>query len=136
MFHCVEELAWTCGSRRNVTFHIAGIESCRASAFCTLVHPKLKCNFLRLIPSQELSTVKVKHKGQVALPPEFRERLGLKEGALLSVKEHPEGILLRPIPPPEAGEVVGEDEYQRMLEELELVRRCWKGPRYATRAFS
>jgi AbrB family looped-hinge helix DNA binding protein len=73
-----------------------------------------------------LAKVKVKQKGQVTIPAEFRAKLGLREGTILNVKEHPEGLLLQPIPPPESGEVVGEEEYQKMLEELEQTRRCWR----------
>jgi len=62
----------------------------------------------------------------VTIPVELREKFGLEEGAMLSVKEHPEGILLQPLPPPEPGEVVGEEEYRRMVEELEQERRRWR----------
>lgn len=73
-----------------------------------------------------MSKTKVKQKGQVTIPVEFREKFGLREGVILEVKEHSEGILLRPLPPPEPGDVVGEEEYRRLLEELEQTRRRWR----------
>lgn len=73
-----------------------------------------------------MSKVKVKQKGQVTIPVEFREKFGLEEGATMEVKEHPEGILLQPLPPPEPGEVVGEEEHRRMVKELEQARRRWR----------
>ena len=73
-----------------------------------------------------MSKVKVKRKGQVTIPAKLRERFGLEEGTILRVKEHPEGILLQPIPPPEPGEVIGEEEHRRILEELEQARRLWR----------
>lgn len=73
-----------------------------------------------------MSKVKVKQKGQVTIPVKLREKFRLQEGTILSVKEHPEGILLQPIPPPEPGEVIGEEEYHRMVEELEQIRRRWR----------
>lgn len=40
--------------------------------------------------------VRVETHGQVTLPVEVRERLGIKEGDLLAVEETPEGVLLTP----------------------------------------
>jgi len=70
--------------------------------------------------------VRVKQKGQVTIPAELREKFGLEEGAVLEVKEHPQGILLQPLPPPEPGNVVGEEEYRKLIEELEQTRRRWR----------
>ena len=73
-----------------------------------------------------MAKVKVKQKGQVTIPADLRAKLGLVEGTMVNLKEHPEGILLQPIPPQEPGDVVGEEEYRKMLEELEQARRCWR----------
>jgi len=73
-----------------------------------------------------LSKVRVKQKGQVTIPAELREKFGLEEGAVLEVKEHPQGILLQPLPPPKPGNVIGEEEYRKLIEELEQTRRRWR----------
>lgn len=57
---------------------------------------------------------------------DLREKFGLEEGTIVEVKEHPEGILLRHLPPPEPGNVVGEEEYRGLMEELEQTRRRWR----------
>jgi len=73
-----------------------------------------------------LPNVRVEHKGQITIPVELREKFGLEEGTIIEVKEHPEGILLRPLPPPEPGNVVGEEEYRGLIEELEQTRWRWR----------
>lgn len=44
----------------------------------------------------ERKLVRVQEKGQVTLPTEVREKLGLKKGDLVSVIETDEGILISP----------------------------------------
>lgn len=44
----------------------------------------------------ERKLVRVQEKGQVTLPSEVREKLGLKKGDLVSVIETDEGILISP----------------------------------------
>ncbi len=73
-----------------------------------------------------MSNVKVKRKGQVTIPVELREKFKLREGSILEVEEQPQGILLRPASPPEAGEVVGEKAYRKILDELDDMRRKWR----------
>ncbi len=73
-----------------------------------------------------MSNVKVKRKGQVTIPVELREKFMLREGSILEVEEQPRGILLRPASPPEAGEVVGEKAYRKILDELDDMRRKWR----------
>ncbi len=73
-----------------------------------------------------MSQAKVKRKGQVTIPAELRNKLGITEGTILKVQEHPEGILLRPLPPAEPGEVVGEAEHRKLIEELDRLRRRWR----------
>lgn len=73
-----------------------------------------------------MSNVKVKRKGQVTIPVELRERLKIEEGSLLEVREHEEGILLKPIGPLEGGEVVGEESYKKILQELDSTRKKWR----------
>jgi AbrB family looped-hinge helix DNA binding protein len=71
------------------------------------------------------SQVRVKRKGQVTIPLEFRSKLGIEEGALLEIKE--EGaIVLKPTPRLETGKVVGEEEYKQIISELDQLRRKWR----------
>ncbi|MCS4538794.1 MAG: AbrB/MazE/SpoVT family DNA-binding domain-containing protein [Thaumarchaeota archaeon] len=73
-----------------------------------------------------MSIAKVKRKGQVTIPAKLRSKFGIDEGTILEVSERPEGILLRPLPPPKPGEVVGEETYRRLVQELDSLRRRWR----------
>ena len=73
-----------------------------------------------------MSKVKVKRKGQVTIPVELRQRLKLEEGSMLDVREHDQGILLKPARPLEGGEVVGAESYKKILQELDSVRKKWR----------
>lgn len=73
-----------------------------------------------------MSNVKVKRKGQVTIPVELRQRLKIEEGSLLEVREHEEGILLKPARPLEGGKVVGEESYKKMIRELDGMRKKWR----------
>lgn len=73
-----------------------------------------------------MSKVRVKQKGQVTIPIELRNKFQLEEGATLEVKEHPEGILLQPLPPLEPGQVIGKEEYNKLVNELDRTRRRWR----------
>ena len=74
----------------------------------------------------ELSRVRVKRKGQVTIPLELRSKLGIEEGAILEAKAEDGGILLKPLPPIEPGEVVSEEEYKKIIAELDERRRHWR----------
>jgi len=65
----------------------------------------------------------VKRKGQVTIPFEFREELGFEEGSMLTVQKENGGILLRKVPPVSAGDVVGREEYNRLIAELDEFRK-------------
>lgn len=73
-----------------------------------------------------MSNVRVKRKGQVTIPVEIRQRLRIDEGSLLEVHEHEKGILLTPAVPLKAGEVVGEESYKKILQELDNTRKRWR----------
>ncbi len=73
-----------------------------------------------------MSNVKVKRKGQVTIPLELRERFKIQEGSLLEIQEHAEGILLKPTAPLQGGEVVGEEAYRKILQELAALRKKWR----------
>ncbi len=74
----------------------------------------------------KLSHVRVKRKGQVTIPQELRTKLGIEEGAILEITAEDNKIVLKPLPPLEAGEPVGEEEYKRIIAELDEGRRHWR----------
>ena len=74
----------------------------------------------------ELSRVRVKRKGQVTIPVELRSKYGLEEGVLLDVEDKDGEITLKPVPPIEPGEPVGEEEYRKIVAELDARRRNWR----------
>jgi AbrB family looped-hinge helix DNA binding protein len=75
---------------------------------------------------QKLSQVRVKRKGQVTIPIELRSKLGIEEGALLEIREEKGTIVMKPTPRLEAGKPVGEEEYKRIINELDKLRRNWR----------
>ncbi len=70
--------------------------------------------------------VRVKHKGQVTIPLELRSKLGIEEGAILEISAEDDKIVLKPLPPLEPGEPVGEERFKKILEELDELRRHWR----------
>ncbi len=74
----------------------------------------------------KLSRVRVKHKGQVTIPQEMRNKLGIEEGTILDIKDQDGTIILKPLPRLEAGEPIGEVEFKKILAELEERRRNWR----------
>jgi AbrB family looped-hinge helix DNA binding protein len=74
----------------------------------------------------KLSRVRVKHKGQVTIPQEMRNRLDIEEGAILDITIQDGTIVLKPLPRLEAGKPVGEEEFKKILAELEERRRNWR----------
>jgi AbrB family looped-hinge helix DNA binding protein len=74
----------------------------------------------------KLSQVRVKHKGQVTIPIELRLKLGIEEGAILEIKEEKGTIVMKPTPRLKAGKVVGEEEYKKIIQELDESRRNWR----------
>jgi AbrB family looped-hinge helix DNA binding protein len=74
----------------------------------------------------ELSRVRVKRKGQVTIPQELRTQMGIEEGAILEITKEDNKIVLKPLPPIEPGEPVGEEEYKKIIAELDEGRRNWR----------
>jgi AbrB family looped-hinge helix DNA binding protein len=72
------------------------------------------------------SQVRVKRKGQVTIPLELRSKLGIEEGALLEIKEEEGTIVLKPTPRLEGGKVVGKEEHNKVIRELDQLRRDWR----------
>lgn len=73
-----------------------------------------------------MSRVRVKRKGQVTIPVELRSKLGIEEGAILEITAQDDTIVLKPAPRLEAGEVVGEEEYKKIIKELDESRRHYR----------
>lgn len=74
----------------------------------------------------ELSRIRVRRKGQVTIPLELRSKLAIEEGAVLEAKAENGSIIITPLPPIEPGEVVGEEEYKKIIAELDARRRNWR----------
>ena len=75
---------------------------------------------------KKLCHVRVKRKGQVTIPLELRSKLGIEEGTLLEIKEEEGTITLKPTPRLKAGKAVGEQEYKKIVSELDEDRRNWR----------
>jgi bifunctional DNA-binding transcriptional regulator/antitoxin component of YhaV-PrlF toxin-antitoxin module len=56
----------------------------------------------------------------------LRSKLGIEEGAFLEISTEDDKIVLKPLPPLEPGEPVGEEEHKRILAELDELRRRWR----------
>ncbi len=74
----------------------------------------------------KLSRVRVKHKGQVTIPQQLRKQFGIEEGAILEVTTRNDEIVLKPLPPLEPREPIGEEEQKKLLDELDTLRRRWR----------
>jgi AbrB family looped-hinge helix DNA binding protein len=73
----------------------------------------------------QLSSIRVKRKGQVTIPQELRSKLGIEEGSFLEVEEQKGAIIMRPAPKLKGGKVVGEKQYKKLIKELDHLRRSW-----------
>jgi AbrB family looped-hinge helix DNA binding protein len=71
---------------------------------------------------RKLDHVKVKQKGQVTIPLMLRLKLGIEEGSILEIKEEVGTIMLKPTPRLKAGKPVGEEEYKKIICELDKDR--------------
>jgi hypothetical protein len=52
--------------------------------------------------------------------------MNIGEGTLLEVKEHPQGILLRPLADIKIGRIVGKKRYDKIIQELDQLRNDWR----------
>ncbi len=68
----------------------------------------------------------MKRKGQVTIPQELRIEFGLDEGAYMDIDKEDNKIVIKPLPPIEPGEPVGEEEYKKIIAELDQGRRNWR----------
>lgn len=70
--------------------------------------------------------VKVTRKGQVTLPKEFRDTLGLAEGDVLYVAVEDGKVVYSKPGLPEPGQPVGELHYEELARDLKEVRKSWR----------
>ncbi len=73
-----------------------------------------------------MSKVKVKRKVRVTIPFDVRGRFKIQDGSVLEVGEQERGILLKHGARVRSGEVVGEQAYKKILQDLEALRRKWR----------
>lgn len=62
----------------------------------------------------------------MTVPAHIREKMNIDEGMMLEVREHPEGILLKPLSGIKAGKVVGQKEHDKIIGELDQLRSEWR----------
>jgi AbrB family looped-hinge helix DNA binding protein len=74
----------------------------------------------------KLYRVRVKQKGQVTIPQGLRTQMGIEEGAILEICREDDKIILKSLPPIEPGEPVGEEEFKKIIAELEQGRGNWR----------
>mgnify|MGYP003760117705 CR=1 FL=1 len=75
---------------------------------------------------KKLSRARVKRKGQVTIPQELRAQFGIEEGAIIEFTSEEDKIIIKPLPPLEPREPVGEEEQKKLLDELDALRRRWR----------
>lgn len=78
-----------------------------------------------MMPSDQIP-VKVTRKGQVTLPKEFRDALGVEEGDLLYAAVEGEKVIFSKPGIPEPGQPIGRRAYEETIKALEEVRAGWR----------
>ncbi len=73
-----------------------------------------------------LSLVKVTRKGQITIPKDIRDTLGINEGDYVVVRVEGNRIIIEKPRLPEPGEPVGLDKYRKLIKELEEMRSRWR----------
>jgi AbrB family looped-hinge helix DNA binding protein len=74
----------------------------------------------------EQRPIKVTRKGQVTLPKDFREALGVEEGDVLYASVEGERVVFSRPGIPEPGKPVGVRSYDDLLKALEEARTAWR----------
>ncbi|WFO74946.1 AbrB/MazE/SpoVT family DNA-binding domain-containing protein [Desulfurococcaceae archaeon MEX13E-LK6-19] len=73
-----------------------------------------------------MSLVKVTRKGQITIPKDIRNALGINEGDYVVVRVEGNRIIIEKPRLPEPGEPVGLDKYRELIKELEEMRSRWR----------
>ena len=69
--------------------------------------------------------LKVTRKGQVTIPKEYRDILGIREGDFVCMQLREDVIVISKPGIPEPGQPVGEEKYREIIKQLENERRLW-----------
>lgn len=64
--------------------------------------------------------------GRITIPKKLREEFGIDDGAVMDIEKKDDTIVLKPLPRLEPGEPVGEEEYKKMIAELDAMRSNWR----------
>lgn len=70
--------------------------------------------------------LKVRKGGQTTIPKPLREQLEIEDGDTLIAFAEEEYIVLKKMKLPEDVEPIGEQEYKRIIKELEELRKKWE----------
>ncbi len=73
-----------------------------------------------------MKLVKVTRKSQITIPIEVRRKLGIREGDFLYVDVEGDKIVIEKPGELKPGKPVGEEEYRKVLLELEEMRDRWR----------
>lgn len=74
----------------------------------------------------EAYKLRVRKGGQITLPKLLREQVGIEDGDTLIAFAEKDYIVIRKMSLPREVEPVGEQEYKRIIEELEELRKKWE----------
>jgi AbrB family looped-hinge helix DNA binding protein len=69
--------------------------------------------------------LKVTRKGQITIPKKYRDMLNIEEGNIIYALLEGNKIVLMKPGIPEPGEPVGEEEYKKLILNLEEERKKW-----------
>jgi len=70
--------------------------------------------------------LKVRKGGQITIPKPLREQLDIRDGDTLIAFVEKEYIVFKKLKLPEGVKPVGEQEYKKIIKELEELRKKWE----------
>ena len=73
----------------------------------------------------KLPRIKMGCHGRITLPRKLRKELGLEAGVIKNIDKENNRIVITPLLPLESGEPVGEEEFKKIIAELDQGRRNW-----------
>lgn len=74
----------------------------------------------------KLPRIRIGLNGRITIPKKLRKELGLEDGAIMNIDKENNRIAITPLPRLEPGEPVGEEEYKKIIAELDEHRRNWR----------